>query len=246
MSVRFANYLPGNNGFNALSLHEALRAAVAEYRVDPRQCLPALPSFAATARPTIVLLGATPFSQLFIMESAARVHIIGVVDDFQASKGALFHGVPILSSSEFLDVAAKETVVAVNGCRYDHARRYFKNLTLRHDVPMLNFEQAIRWLGVTCTDHRIQDWGGYIVEHAESLGKLAQRFDDDYSRITLFCVLLSHLTCDPEWLLNCAKPYLTLYFRSGLWTMDYGRWEPMSDSSTVALRLRNRPRRCSM
>ncbi len=49
---------------------------------------------------------------------------------------------------------------------------------------------------------------------------LGRRLDDDYSRFTLFSVLLGHLTCDPEWILNAAKPYLTLYFRSGLWLPD--------------------------
>jgi FkbM family methyltransferase len=220
MSIHFANYLSENTGFDAVSLHKALRTAVAEYLLDPCKCLPALPSLNGTARPVVVLLGTTPFSQLFIMECASQVDIVGVVDDFQSGNDALFHNVPIINSVNFLSMASQHTIVAVNGCRYDHSRRYFKNLTLRHQVPMLNFEQAIRWLGVTCADHRIQDWGSYIAEHIEPLAQLAQRFEDEYSRITFFCVLLSHITCNPEWSLNCAKPYLTLYFRSGLWVPD--------------------------
>lgn len=215
--MSFVKNKPSGVCFESGSLREIFLAAVAEHKVDPRQCLPVSLPAADAAPLVVVLLGTTHFSHAFIVEGGSHVRIVGVVDDFKAGTGANFHGVPIIKSSELLTLASQQSVVTVNGCRADYSRRYFKNLTLRHGLPMLNFEQAIRWLGVTCSDHRIQDWGDYIAEHAGQFGEMANRLDDDYSKVTLFSVLLSHLTCDPEWTLRCAKPYPTLYFRSGLW-----------------------------
>lgn len=200
--------------------------AVSSYQVSPWFCIPpeACRIYESEGAVTqVILLGTTQFSQLFINEAAGRVKIVGVVDDFKAKDGASFHGVPIISSEALLRLARGQRLITVNGCRYDHARRYFKNLTLQHVIPMLNFEQALRLLSISpCTDHRIDDWGGYIASHAAEFIALSHRLSDDYSRFTLFSVLLSHLTCNPEWILNAAKPYLTLYFRSGLWLPSHG------------------------
>ncbi|AWY40665.1 FkbM family methyltransferase [Pseudomonas putida] len=218
----------GSNGSVSLEVsgsYENLMAtflqAVSSYQVSPWFCLPAEACHvyeSEGASTQVVLLGTTQFSQLFINEAAGRVKIVGVVDDFKAKDGAAFHGVPIITSQALLKLSSGQRVITVNGCRYDYARRYFKNLTLQHVIPMLNFEQALRLLSISpCTDHRIDDWGGYIASHAAEFIALSHRLGDDYSRFTLFSVLLSHLTCNPEWILNAAKPYLTLYFRSGLW-----------------------------
>lgn len=165
----------------------------------------------------VVLLGSKPFGHLFVQEAAGRVDIVGVVDDYRVDSGETFHGIPFITSATLIAWAATRRIVCVNTCRYDYSRRYFKALALTHDIPMLNFEQAIRWLGLAaCSDHRIDDWGGYIVRNLPRFDALAARLSDPYSRFTLFSVLLAHLTCNPEWILHAAKPYLSLYFRSGL------------------------------
>ncbi len=209
---------------NYENLVTIFQRAVSAYQHDPRFCMApeACHVYDANGRETkVVLLGTTQFSQLFINEAAGRVRIVAVVDDFKAGKMESFHGVPVISSDAFLKLARDTALISVNGCRYDHSRRYFKSLALRNNIPMLNFEQGLRLLSINpASDHRIDDWGSYIVAHAQELIALGRRLDDDYSRFTLFSVLLGHLTCDPEWILNAAKPYLTLYFRSGLWLPD--------------------------
>lgn len=199
---------------------------VAAYQKDPKFCVPsrARDIYRDLGNETpVVLLGISQFAQMFLNEAAGRVNVIAVVDDGKAKEGAQYQGIPIITTQALLALAASTPLVAVNACRYDHARRYFKNVTSRANLPMLNFEQALRWLAIhPCTDHRVDDWGGYIARHAQDFVALAQRLDDDYSRVTLYSVLLSHLTCDPEWILNAAKPYLSLYFRSGLWTPGPG------------------------
>ncbi|CAH2708663.1 FkbM family methyltransferase [Xanthomonas campestris pv. nigromaculans] len=165
----------------------------------------------------VVLLGSKLFGNVFVREAAARVDIVGVVDDYKVDSGHTFHGIPFISSATLIEWASTRQIVCVNTCRFDYSRRYFKHLALAHKIPLLNYEQAIRWLGITaCSDHRVSDWGSYIVCNLPRFDALAARLDDPYSRFTLFSVLLAHLTCNPEWVLHAAKPYSSLYFRSGL------------------------------
>ncbi|MCD5996850.1 FkbM family methyltransferase [Pseudomonas sp. CDFA 602] len=218
--------LPSISGVSGDSqqLQAQLESAVGQYQLNPCFCIPALAQarYASHGETCpIVLLGTGDFSHAFINEVGHRANIIAVVDDFKAKDNNDFRGYPIITSDAFVSLARSTELVSVNACRYDYSRRYFKNLTQRHTIPMLNFEQSMRWLAASPTkDHRIDDWGSYIAGNLSRFIKLADRLDDDYSRITLFSVLLSHLTCNPEWILNIAKPYPTLYFRSGLWVPD--------------------------
>lgn len=215
-----AGRVVANSEGNYRILRDTFERYVQLYQKCPDFCVPVKArQFRLNAGKAVkvVLLGTKPFASLFIQEASERVDIVGVVDDFEVGSGKVFHGIPIISSAELVDLARNHEVVCVNSCRYDYSRRYFKNLALRHGISMLNFEQAIRWLEIeTCTDYRIDDWGKYISQNSAQLISLAERVNDDYSRFTLFSVLLSHLTCNPEWSLHAAKPYLSLYFRSGL------------------------------
>ena len=170
------------------------------------------------ANTKVILLGATPFSRTFYSEAHDLVDIVAVVDDFRASSGDTFEGLPIITSKEMLSRSTVGDVVAVSGCRYDRSRRFFKNLSRSNGVPHLNFEQALRLLNiVSARDHRIEDWGHTIANNLRNFHELADRLVDDYSRFTLYSVLMSQVTCNPEWSLHAARPYCTLYFRSGLW-----------------------------
>jgi FkbM family methyltransferase len=110
-------------------------------------------------------------------------------------------------------------LITVSGCRYDRSRRHFKLLAAKYGIEHLNFEQGMRLLGLTPpSDHRVEDWGPTILERWPQWLQLADRMEDDLSRQTLYGVLMTHLSCDPEWSLHIARPYCTLYFRSGLWS----------------------------
>lgn len=203
------------------SLQAHLEAFVAHYQVNPKFCIPqpAVALYASNGKSTpVVLLGTGQFSHAFINEASERMNIVAVVDDFKAKNNADFRGFPIITSGAFLELARSRPLISVNGCRYDYSRRYFKNLTQRNAIPMLNFEQGMRLFEISpSADHRIDDWGPYIAANLSRLIKLSNRLDDDYSKITMLSVLLSHISCNPEWILSAAKPYPTLYFRSGLW-----------------------------
>ena len=222
MKAAAINSLVHRTGVFDLNLHDTLCEAVNAYREDPLFCIPtdARATYARCgARTEVILLGATPFSRTFLSEAFDRVRVTAVVDDFRAASGDVFEGLPIITSQEMLRRATAGEVITVNGCRYDRSRRYFKNLTRQHGVPQINFEQAMRlWAIYPARDHRVDDWAPVIAARLPEFLALADRLVDDYSRYTLFSVLLFQLTCNPEWSLHAARPYCTLYFRSGLWS----------------------------
>jgi FkbM family methyltransferase len=172
----------------------------------------------------VVLLGATPFSRSLLSEARKSCRVIAVVDDFRASSGDLFEGIPIIDTGALLKLANEsDRLLTVSGCRYDRSRRHFKRLTDRHAIPHLNFEQAMRLFGLNpARDHRLEDWGATILARWSEWLCLADRMEDEYSKQTLFGVVMTHLSCNPEWALHVARPYCTLYFRSGLWTAGAG------------------------
>lgn len=202
---------------------QLLSAMVEKAAADLLFCIPAKAvqiwnEYAAETE--IVLLGATPFSKTFMLEASGHCRVIGVLDDFRAPSGDVFHGVPIIDTATLVAMSKKSTkLITVSGCRYDRSRRHFKLLAARYGIEHLNFEQGMRLLKLTPpSDHRVEDWGPTILARWPQWLKLADRMEDELSRQTLYGVLMTHLSCDPEWSLHIARPYCTLYFRSGLWS----------------------------
>ncbi|CAG9274084.1 FkbM family methyltransferase [Paraburkholderia unamae] len=165
-----------------------------------------------------VVLGTKDFGAQFIAALGEKGRALHVVDDFKCHRGEQFWGVDIISTDVFLDLVKKDpAIVAINSCRYDHSKRFFDDLCRRHEIPCLNFEQAVRVLDLNSSlDYRVADWAQVIADRADGFVALSKRLADSYSQETLWRVLSFHLTCDPEWYLNVARPYCTLYFRSGL------------------------------
>lgn len=223
---------------------DAFLAAVALFRQDPLFCLPpsAREILARRGADTpVVMLGRSDFGANFLHAIGERARVLHVVDDFRSHRGEQFHGIDIISTDRFLELRKQNPdIVTVNVCRYDLAKRFFDDLCRTHAIPCLNFEQAVRAFDLNDTlDYRVADWGAVIAARSEDYLKLAARLGDPGSVETLYAVLTFHLTCNPEWYLNVARPYLTLYFRSGLFS--FGENEKMVDcgasigESTTAL-----------
>jgi FkbM family methyltransferase len=209
----------------AFDPRDAFLAAAEMYRNDPLFCVPArireiLSRRGADTR--IVMLGRSDFGHHFMNAVGERARLVGVVDDFRAHRGEQFLGIDIVSTDRFLAMVKQDPdIVAVNACRVDFSRRYFDDLCRTHGIPCMNFEQGARALGMNDSlDHRVADWGGVIAEHVASYQKLGDRMADPYSAETLYAVLTFHLTGNPEWFLNVARPYSTLYVRSGLFSFS--------------------------
>ena len=211
--------------------YSELEAAVEAYGSDRLFNLPkrALEVVRRTDRPRFVILGTKDFGNAFSAGIAGRYEIVYVVDDFKSHKGQRFCGAQIISSDRFVTIAAQDpNLIAINSCRFDYSRRYFERLCLDHEIAHLNFEQSVRLFDLNASvDHRQADWAPVITENPQAYVELSRRLSDSYSVDTLFSLLMFHLTCDPEWHQNISKPYSSLYFRSGLFSL--GENESMVD-----------------
>ena len=202
---------------------EAFLAALELYRQDPLFCIPDRARDVVGRlgdKTAFVILGTKDFGASFVTSLGTKGRAVYVVDDFKCHRGERFHGVDIISTDKFIELCSRDPdIVALNSCRYDYSRRFFENLCRDHSVPCLNFEEAVRLIGLTDTiDYRLADWGPTILARASEFAALEQRLADPYSAETLHSVLTFHLTCNPEWHLNVSRPYPSLYFRSGLFS----------------------------
>ena len=203
----------------------AFLAAVALYRADPLFCVPHRVREIMARRGAdtpVVVLGRSDFGAHLLHGFKGRAQVLHVVDDFRCHRGEQFLRVDIISTDRFLEMAGRTPdLIAVNACRTDQSRRFFDEVCRRHGVPHLNFEQATRAFGLSAAlDERVADWGPTIARRCDDYLALAQRMADPSSSETLFAVLTFHLTCNPEWFLHVARPYSTLYVRSGLFALS--------------------------
>lgn len=228
----------------AFDPRDAFLAAVDMHRQDPLFCVPARVREIMSRRGAdtpIVMLGRSDFGSHFVLGLNGRARILNVVDDFRQHRGERYHGLDIISTDRFLEMTKRDPdIVAFISPRYDYSKRFFEDLCRNHGIPALNFEQAVRAFDLNDTlDYRVADWGSAIAAHAEKYLELERRMVDANSVDTLYSVLNFHLTGNYEWYLNVARPYPTLYFRSGLFS--FGEHEKMVDcgasigESTTAL-----------
>jgi len=168
----------------------------------------------------IVVFGSGHFSLTFIHAIQRKgLNPIAVVDDFRL--GLECSGVKIISSRAFSQlVRAHPNLLAISGARYDKAVRHFNRLSSETGVPVVSFEQGVRLFGVgEDIDYRLADWGPMISNRINDYLRIENRMADEYSLETLYAVLLFHLTGSMEWIHRIYRPYPTLYFRSGLFSL---------------------------
>lgn len=206
-------------------LDEALLAMLDLYRRDPHFCIPeqAREIFARRGdRTRFILLGTKTFAEVFIRATRDQGWALAVVDDFKYASGEDYYGVDIISTDRFLVMLREDPdIIAINCCRTDYSRRFFDRLCTRHGIAHLNHEQVTRLFGMNDrVDYRTADWAPAISSRFDEFLALERRLADAHSVNTLRSVLLFHLSCNPEWYLTVARPYSTLYFRSGLLTFS--------------------------
>lgn len=204
------------------TLGTPLRDALLEAHAQSREnLLFSSPAWTRAQQPApgdpVVLLGSNHFASMFI-DATRHLDVIAVVDDFKIGQSVA--GVRCISSVEFLKLAARlPELVCVNASRWDLSRRYFASLASEFQFRLLTFEQGVRYFGLEQIDFRCHDWGPFIRDHLDDYLQFEDALYDDYSRETLYSVLLFHLTTNPEFYLHIARPYETLYFRSGFFRL---------------------------
>ncbi|MES2552400.1 MAG: FkbM family methyltransferase [Pseudomonadota bacterium] len=211
--------------FSSENLLNTLKRTMDEYRRIPNFSIPVdtLQSFSAsTGKPKLILLGTSFFATLLITELEAHAEFLAVVDDFRARRGDQFNGLDIITSEQLIALKTLHPqLITVNCCRVDYSNRYFADLTRHANIPCINFEEAMRLFeNPKHADHRVADWGPDISNRFDEFLQLGNLLSDEYSKQTLYSVLLFHLTCNHEWHANISRPYSTLYFRTGLFTFS--------------------------
>ena len=205
-------------------IHSPLRDALLEaHRRSCDNLLSGLPAWTherpSTSGDPVVLLGSNHFATMFI-DAGRHLNVIAIVDDFKV--GQFIAGVRCISSVELLTLAARcPDLVCVNSSRWDLSRRYFAGLSAEFRFRLLTFEQGVRYFDLAQIDFRCRDWGPQIRDHLDDYLEFEEALSDDCSRDTLYSVLLFHLTTDAEHYLHVARPYETLYFRSGLFRLGH-------------------------
>ena len=193
------------------------------FRASPLFALPDKVRSVDASKCEIVVFGTTAYSQIFIRAANARgIRVVAAVDDFRP--GLECGGKPIIASRDVAALAKRHPgMIAVSGGRNDRAIRHFERLGDLNGIPVLTFEQAVRLFEMGGQiDYRVADWGPAIAARTDEYLMLEQRAADEYSKETLYSVLMFHLTGSMEWINAISRPYPTLYFRSGLFTLGTG------------------------
>jgi FkbM family methyltransferase len=201
-------------------VRDVLLETVDLYRKSPLFALPDSVRHLAASSCELVIFGTTAYSQIFIRAANARgIRVLAAVDDYRP--GLECGGKPIIASRDVAALVRRHPgLVAVSGGRNDRAIRHFERLGDQNGVPVLTFEQAVRLFEMGGQiDYRVADWGPAIAARTDEYLKLEQRAADDYSKETLYSVLMFHLTGSMEWINAVSRPYPTLYFRSGLFSL---------------------------
>lgn len=200
---------------------EAFCKMLEEYKKDPNFCIPPDPReiiLKNGANTKYILLGRKDFAAAFISAIKGKGIALYVVDDFKCHKGEQFSGLDIISTDKLIEISKKDkSIIAINCCRFDYSKRYFDEICRFNEIPYLDHEKITRALNLNSTlDYRLADWAETISQRSDDFFALEKRLADSYSKETLFRVLTFHLSTESEWYQNIARPYNTLYFRSGL------------------------------
>jgi FkbM family methyltransferase len=199
---------------------DVLLETVELFRKSPLFALPDAVRQIDPAKCEVVVFGTTAYAQIFIRAANARgIRVLAAVDDFRP--GLECGGKPIIASRDVASLVRRHPgLIAVSGGRNDRAIRHFERLGDQNGVPVLTFEQAVRLFDMgEQVDYRVADWGPAIAARTDEYLKLEQRAADEFSKETLYSVLMFHLTGSMEWVNAISRPYPTLYFRSGLFSL---------------------------
>jgi FkbM family methyltransferase len=222
-AASFREDLFGHQSAGRATRREALLRSVDRLEADPLAGMPSALREADPRQLRVVLFGTTVYADIVMLAARPRrIQVIAAVDDFRPD--ADYSGLPVIKSGACRAlVPGSGPLVAIITGRSDRSIRFFQRLADECGIPMLSFEQAVRLFGMEPhIDHRVADWGPEIVSRRDEFLALGDRMTDDYSRETLYGVLLFHLTGDMEWIHDVNRPYSTLYFRSGLFVPGAG------------------------
>lgn len=176
-------------------------------RDNPENCLQDVP---------VVVCGSRMAGEVRFL--ATHCKVLAVVDDFLRRSQGIWMGLPVLSTTEWLDRAQREPqMVSVIGVASVLGDDHFGRAIAQHGMRGLRMLQALR-VAAKGNDRVAGHGAGFVyglpffrhaAEHAEEQIELADLFADDFSRFTYFSILQYRLTADPRVLQHCGVGHHT-------------------------------------
>ena|ERR1700722_64885 len=146
---------------------------------------------------------------------AKNADILAIVDDTRP--GTRLFGIPVVDTDSWIRFARRNSdlvsCVLVPSCA---GFQHFVRQCIQWELPFLDPFQYLHLLKLHHVDMtgvagRLTLYGYefslYAVKHYEKLLKLAERLDDEYSRISWLCILLYRITWNPFYLAACSVGY---------------------------------------
>ena len=198
---------------DALLQSDTLRAQVLElctgYSKSRRSALPAwidmdAAHFLGTAK--LVVCGSTCREELRLL--ARNANVVAVVDDF--CKDRLIFGIPVINSAEWIrraraDVRLVSVFLLPGSTGYNFFVKLAAEYGLRHLLPF-QFQLLLDEAGISKKGY-VGRFFVYGVEFFDGVlagidrrEQVARIFDDEFSRVTFYSLLMYRLTSDPNYL----------------------------------------------
>lgn len=198
---------------SSAALRDAFLRRAEAARKDPMFGLPAWireGGPAAMHGVPVFVCGST--QHLALRAAVKNYNVVGIVDDFRTGE---LHGVPYLSTQQWIEAARKEprakTIIAVESVL---AFNHFTRIATEFELPYLDM---LGYARVTAMDetpgfarpllHPGIHTYRHTLENVEQLVAVERRFADEFSLITLFSLYLHRLTFDPNFPDRCGWPY---------------------------------------
>ncbi|HEV2678195.1 MAG TPA: FkbM family methyltransferase [Aliidongia sp.] len=173
---------------------------------------------ALEGRPVALLGAGAAFPQEFVRHLVERHHVVALVDNVRI--GEARYEREFVGDAAFLDVAHRAPdLVAVMCCASDGAVAHFAALAARAGVPVLSLFQAMRREGLLSHGR-----AHGVVETIETLAHAnphLDRFADELSLRTYYCLLLHRLSWSRHWLDMVRFHYDEMYFGSGIFPLSH-------------------------
>jgi len=145
---------------------------------------------------------------------ARNANVIAIVDDFLAHDKEKIFGLPVINTAGWIElVRADRSIVSCILTPGGRATQHFTRRCMIWDFAFLTPLQLLYVMRLNKIDTagevgRFLSMGFELFEHflenADKLMELGKIFDDEYSRITWFSMIMYHMTLNPFYMEGCA------------------------------------------
>ncbi len=158
------------------------------------------------------------------LDKSSGIYPLVTVDNNRFGTEA--HGQKVIGSDAFVEFTQKlpgdkKNLWAINFHMSFLDYLYFKRLCNEHNIRMLDWAEAFRLPQFKHVQAgQVNDlWDG-LIQNFEAFLQLESLFDDEFSKLTLYSILLYRLTLNREYLWPITKAPHSEYFYSGMFSVQ--------------------------